>query len=330
MGKSKKRLPFRPISKKRNLRLDNKPKTKTALYYQKGFVKNKIALRFYKKKRIIRILVHDKKTKWNYKDSANIWDIITDFGGQRPEKAHCQREESLTAIVTHYFKKYGYKVTEQPKLMDNTPDVIITKDKFNAYIELKAYFGKTLAAEAEIAQILKYYVLTHKDPDIKEALKKNKILPPKCFFITTGRILPFEDNSIFNGDIKGMPLDKQVKFIKKKYRGYLKKLGYGRSLELRDTRSIYYYAQNKFKKYHMEDNWKSPSIYQPKEPIPLYKLIEEEPKAREESHEVFIIHPNIFSKILHNAGMHKEEVIFNRIRKSWMERLIMDRSLIAY
>ena len=66
MSKAKPRKgKFRSISSKIQLKLDNKTKTPTALYYQKGFVGDNIALRFFKNEKIIRTLSSKNLKKWN-------------------------------------------------------------------------------------------------------------------------------------------------------------------------------------------------------------------------------------------------------------------------
>lgn len=319
---------FRPVSEKLPLRMDNKPGTPTELYYQKGFVNNKIALRFFKDQMIIKTLVSKTVKSWDLYDSENIWDIIVELGGQRPVDAHFQREESLTDIVEHYFQKLGYSIQKQPKLGENTPDLLISKGKYLAYIELKAYFGKTYVAEAEVAQILKYFALTKQDPDIKAKIQSGEIFPPKFIFITTGKILSIEKNSLLNGDLLKLPEKEQIEFIKKKYRKYLKELGSTRSMEARDTRMMYYFAHEKFEKYHMDENWCCPAIHQLKSPISLDLLIEDKVKIDDRSYDVYLVPPAVFSQILQDSELIQEREVFNKIQETWLERLITDKSLI--
>lgn len=328
-GKNQKSRPqFRPISEKLPLRMDNKPGTPTELHYQKGYVNNKIAIRFFKDQMIIKTLVSKTVKSWDFYNSENIWDVIVELGGQRPVDAHFQREESLTDIVERYFQKLGYSIQKQPKLGENTPDLLVSKGKNIAYIELKAYFGKTYVAEAEVAQILKYFALTKQDPGIKAKIDSGEINPPKFIFITTGKILSIEKNSLLNGELLKLPEKEQIEFIKKKYRKYLKELGSTRSMEARDTRMMYYFAHEKFEKYQMNENWCCPAIHQLKTAISLDLLIEDKVEIEDRRYDVYLVPPVIFSQILLNAGLSQEQEIFNKIQETWLERLITDKSLI--
>lgn len=319
---------FRSTSKKQKLRLDNKPRTMTSIKYEKGYVGNKIAVRFYKKRKMIKIIVSRTETSWKAMEGKNIWDVIRHMGGQRPESAHQQREEALTKIVNRYFEHFGYKTEEQPKIKGNTPDILARKGKHVAYLELKAYFGKTLTAEAEIAQLLKYYALAQDDKKTQKKIKNNEIYPPKFFLITTGKMLPPNKNALLNGDLKNIPLAERTDYIKSKYRKYLRSLHLGRSLEARDTRSILYYAHYKFDKYLMEEYWDNPSVVQIDEQRHLNKLIEGKIKFDGKMYEVFLVPAPIFDRLLGNIGLKREREIFNRIRATWMERLIMNRAIL--
>jgi Holliday junction resolvase len=322
------RVQFRPISEKLLLKMDNKPGTPTDLYYQKGFVNNKIALRFFKEQMIIKTLVSKSVKSWETFEGANIWDVIVELGGQRPFKAHFQREDSLTNIVQNYFQKLGYTIQKQPKLGENTPDLLVTKGKDLAFIELKAYFGKTYVAEAEVAQILKYFALSKQDPVFKAKVESGEINTPKFLFITTGKILSIEKNSLLNGELLKLSVKEQIEFIKKKYRKYVRELGAARSLEARDTRSIYCFAHQKYEKYQMDSNWCCPAVYQLQSPISLDLLIENKSNISNQIYDVFLIPAHVFSETLKDAGLLQEQAIFNKIQDTWLERLIVDNNLI--
>ena len=248
---------FQPVSKKIRLKLNNKPRTPTLFMYEKGFVNGRIALRFSKKGEIFKILVSPKRRSWDYKKTSSrsksktdktrdeikeIWDIISDFGGQTPDQAQAQRENCLTYIVSNYFKKCGYNIEEQPRILENTPDLLITKEikkdnitsKYSCYIELKAYFGNTIVGESEVAQILKYHAL-FKNPEVRKSLNADNppdAVKPKFMLITTGNLIPYDKNSFFNGDFSKLENEpEKIKLIKQKYKQHLKKLGWPNNME---------------------------------------------------------------------------------------------------
>ena len=148
---------FKPINKKRlSLKLTNKWTTPTGLAYQKGMVGSHKAIQFFRNNKPIKTLVSDRISSWDGRKEENIWNLIYELGGQSPDTARSQREVALTGIMDTYLKSLGYSVTEQPKLLETTPDILAIKGQYSCFIELKAYFGKTLTGEAEVAQIIKY------------------------------------------------------------------------------------------------------------------------------------------------------------------------------
>ncbi len=320
---------FQPVSKKIRLKMDNKPKTPTVFTYQKGYVKNKMALRFFKKEnkqeRIFKTLISSKKDSWKKKDNLSIWDIICELGGQDPEKAQKQREECLMQIVSNYFKKLEFSIEIEPNLNQNTPDMLVIKGKHSCYIELKAYFSKTIIGEPEVAQLIKYFTIANSDTELSAKIATNQIYPPKFMLIHTGNLIPLQKNSIVNGEIQKIQSeDNRVKFIKKKYRIYLKKLGQPNNMESFDTRNIYYNAWRKFKKYYIYLDH-PPDVLQLEEPRSLDKLIEDSHGS-----DLMLIPSEIFSQILSFSNLKYERKKFERIRKTWLERLIFDRSIISF
>ncbi|MCP4764232.1 MAG: hypothetical protein GY870_20835 [archaeon] len=318
---------FIPKSDKNQLIINNKPKTPTALHYQKGKVSDgRIALRFFKKDRIIKTLVSKNKKSWDSIKNRNIWDVIYDFGGQNPDQAHIQREVSLTQICRNYFEKLGYKVEEQPYLVENTPDLLITKGKHCCYIEIKAYFGRTIIGEPEVAQVLKYFAISGSDTALTAKIDAGELFPPKFMLITTGKLLSEEKNSLLNGELRDINKEEDISLlIKKKYKKLGKDIGWGRSLEARDTRSIYNFGWKKIKKYYMPDNWGNPNILQLTGvgAEKLDKLIEED-----DGNDIYLIPAGVFAHVLTDSGMKSEATIFGRIEKTWMERLVLNRNLI--
>lgn len=328
MAKSK-TAPFRPVSKKTRLKMDNKPKTPTIFIYQKGYINDKIALRFYKKEnkqeKVFKTLVALKEGSWKTKDDLSIWDIIRDLGGQDPERAQKQREECLMQIVSSYFRKLGFSIEIEPNLNQNTPDMLVIKGKHSCYIELKAYFSKTIVGEPEVAQLIKYFAIAKSDPELSAKIAINQINPPKFMLIHTGNLIPFQKNSLVNGEIRKIQSeDSRIKFIKKKYRIYLKKLGRPNNMESFDTRNIYYNAWRKVKKYSIDLNY-SPNVLQLEEPKSLDKLIEDT-----NGYDMILIPSEIFSQILSLSKLKYEKMKFELVQKTWLERLIFDRSIISF
>lgn len=328
MGKSDSSR-FRPVSKKIRLKMDNKPRTPTIFTYQKGYVKDKIGLRFYKKENkqdnVFKTLISSNKDSWKSKNDLSIWKVICELGGQDPESAQKQREECLMQIVSSYFEKLGYKIEIEPSLNQNTPDMLLTKGKYLCYIELKAYFSKTVVGEPEIAQLIKYFAIPSSDPELSAKITANQIYPPKFMLIHTGNLIPFNKNSLFNEEIREIQSeDNRIKFIKRKYRDHLKKLGRPNNMEGFDTRNIYYNAWRKFKKYYSDPDPK-PNILQLEKPVSLDELI----KKRNSSN-VILIPSEIFSQILALSNLKYEKKMFERIQSTWIERLIFDKSLLDF
>lgn len=328
MGKSNSSR-FRPVSKKIRLKMDNKPRTPTIFTYQKGYVKDKIALRFYKKENkqnnVFKTLISSNKDSWKSKNDLSIWKVICELGGQDPESAQKQREECLMQIVSSYFEKLGYKIEIEPSLNQNTPDMLLTKGKYLCYIELKAYFSKTVVGEPEIAQLIKYFAIASSDPELSAKITADQIYPPKFMLIHTGNLIPFNKNSLFNEEIREIQSeDNRIKFIKRKYRDHLKKLGRPNNMEGFDTRNIYYNAWRKFKKYYSDPDPK-PNILQLEKPVSLDELI----KKRNSSN-VILIPSEIFPQILALSNLKYEKRMFERIQSTWIERLIFDKSLLDF
>ena len=134
-----------------------------------------------------------------------------------------------------------------------------------------------------------------------------------------------ENNSIFNGDLKDLSEEKQLEFIKQKYKVINKKLGYARTLEGRDTMFIYKYAYDKFKKQIKYKYEIPPRVEQLNRPRKLDKFIEENKDL-----DMLLIPSKIFSRILHLSNLKKEREYFERLRKSWLSDLILDKNLINY
>ncbi len=328
MGKSDS-MRFRPVSKKIRLKMDNKPRTPTIFTYQKGYVKDKIALRFFKKENkqdtVFKTLISSNKDSWKSKNDLSIWKVICELGGQDPESAQKQREECLMQIVSSYFEKLGYKIEIEPSLNQNTPDMLLIKGKYLCYIELKAYFSKTVVGEPEIAQLIKYFAIASSDPELSAKITADQIYPPKFMLIHTGNLIPFNKNSLFNEEIREIQSeDNRIKFIKRKYRDHIKKLGRPNNMEGFDTRNIYYNAWRKFKKYYSEPDPK-PNILQLEKPVSLDELI----KKRNSSN-VILIPSEIFSQILALSNLKYEKKMFERIQSTWIERLIFDKSLLDF
>jgi hypothetical protein len=224
-----------------------------------------------------------------------------------------------------YLRSLGYGVMEQPKLLETTPDILAIKGQYSCFIELKAYFGKTITGEAEVAQIIKYYNIVKNNQGIMKNFSIVNSTPPKFMLITSGKLPPLEHNSIFNGDFHNLSDDKQLEFIKKKYKDINKKMGYPRTLEGRDTRMIYKYAFDKYKKQIKYKYDIPPRVDQITHPRKLDDLIENTKDI-----DMVLIPASVFSKMLKIANLKKEKHYFEKIRKSWLCDLILDKNLIKY
>ncbi|MBN2155559.1 MAG: hypothetical protein JW776_05915 [Candidatus Lokiarchaeota archaeon] len=324
MGDTETDRKFQPIHKKRPLKLQNKWSTPTGLFFQKGMVNSHIAIQFFKNNKILKTLVSENEESWVGKDD-NIWDLIIQFGGQSPDHARCQREIALTAIVNTYLKSIGYASLEQPQLNGTTPDILAIKNEFSCFIEIKAYFGRTIVGEAEVAQLVKYYNILQNKPEIMKHFGVKDSIPPKFMLITTGQLPPYNKNSVFNGELFNLPEEKQLEFIKKKYKDIIKKMGYSKYLEGRDTRNIYKYSWEKYKKQIKYKFATPPRAQQLTRPRKLDYMIENRHDI-----DMILIPARIFSQILDLSGLTKEREYFERIRSSWLSQLILDKELINY
>ncbi|TFG19269.1 MAG: hypothetical protein EU530_06720 [Promethearchaeota archaeon] len=317
---------FKPINKKRlSLKLTNKWTTPTGLTYQKGMVGNHIAIQFFRNDKLTKTLVSDRKSSWVGHKEENIWNLIYELGGQSPDTARSQREVTLTRIMDTYLKSIGYAVIEQPKLIETTPDLLAIKGEYSCFIELKAYFGKTITGEAEIAQIIKYYNIVKCNRGIMKNFSIVNSIPPKFMLITSGKLPPLEQNAIFNRDFQNLSEEKQLEFIKKKYKDINKKMGYPRSLEGWDTRNIYKFSYDKYKKQIKYPYKIPPRVERIPQPRKLDDLIENTKDV-----DILLIPASVFSKMLKLSNFKKEKHYFERLRKSWLCDLILDKNLINY
>ncbi len=315
---------FQPTSKKRPLKLMNKWSTPTGLLFRKGMVNSYRAIQFFRNNKLLKTLVSERKTSWTGREE-NIWNLISEMGGQSPDQARCQREVALTGIMDTYLKSLGYSVTEQPQLNGTTPDILTTKGPYSCFIELKAYFGKTITGEAEVAQIIKYYNIVKSTAGIMKNFGLDNSVPPKFMLITSGRLPSMKHNSIFNGDLIGLSDEKQLEFIKQKYKDINKKMGYSQYLEGRDTRNIYKYAYDKYKKQIKYKYATPPRVEQITRPRKLDIIIE-----NSEDIDMILVPAKIFSRILFLSDLKKEQEYFERLRKSWLCELILDKNLLNY
>jgi len=324
MGDTENDQKFHPIAKKRPLTLENKWNTPTGLLFQKGMVDSHIAIRFFRNNKALKTLVSENDTTWVGRET-NIWNLIYEFGGQSPDHARCQRETALTAILHTYLRAIGYTVTEQPQLNETTPDVLAAKGPYSCFIELKAYFGRTIVGEAEIAQLIKYYNIVHSNPEIMKTFGMNSAIPPKFMLITSGKLPAMKNNSLFNGELSSLSEEKQIEFIKKKYQDIIKKMGYSRYLEGRDTRNIYKFAWQKYKKQIKYKHDIPPRVDFINHPRKLDYIIE-----NQGSIDMILVPANVFSRILWLSNLKRERFYFERLCKSWLSQLILDKGLIDY
>jgi hypothetical protein len=317
---------FEPINKKRlSLKLMNKWSTPTGLTYQKGMVNSHIAIQFFRNDKLLKTLVSETETSWLGHQGKDIWNLIYEMGGQSPDTARSQREVALTCILETYLKSLGYKTTEQPKLIETTPDILAIKEPYSCFIELKAYFGKTITGEAEVAQLIKYYNIVKNNKGIMKNFGIKDSVPPKFILITSGRLPPLKQNSIFNGELDSLSDEKQLELIKKKYKEINKKMGYSQYLEARDTRNIYKYAWDKYKKQIKYKYEIPPRVEQITDPQKLSNLIENRFDV-----DMILVPASVFSKMLGLSNLKKEKHYFELIRKSWLSQLILDKDLINY
>jgi Holliday junction resolvase len=287
-------------------------------------VNSHIAMRFFRNEKILKTLISENDNTW-VGQRESIWNLIYEFGGQSPDNARSQRETTLTAIVHTYLRSLGYGAIEQPQLNETTPDILAIKSPYSCFIELKAYFGRTIVGEAEVAQLIKYYNIVHNNPAIMENFGVDTIIAPKFLLITSGHLPSMKNNSIFNGELSSLAEEKQIEFIKKKYQEIIKKMGYSRYLEGRDTRNIYKFAWEKYKKQIKYKHNIPPRVEYISRPRKLDYMIE-----NEDGPDMIFIPANVFSRILWLSNLKKERFYFERLCKSWLSQLILDKTLIDY
>jgi len=322
---------FQILSKINRLILNNNKPFKTNIFYQIGKINNKISIRFYKNHKIAKTIILNKEIEnsstLNEKDllieiKNNIWQIIKENGGQLLTEAHYQREQSLSNIVKEYFRRKNFICIEQPKLENSKPDLLVKKrnnDSIKVFIELKAYFGKTFVGEPEIAQLLKYY----------HYFKNNNDSNSKFFLITTGILIKNKENLLLNKNFMKLNIEEKIEQVNQKYKKYIKQLKFNPSLEMRDTKRIYKFSFERFKKNYKDEIFSVPKLYRLTKPIPLEKLIESESEGYSNA-DIFLIPAYTFINLLELENMQKEKELFIKIRNTWIEDLIFDRNIIKF
>lgn len=311
----------------------------TTISFQRGHLGDQPAVRYYWEGRAITTRTSDKVPSWDHppqkferrckielqhfhkskrKEKKKIlehvaWNspVFTAFGAQCISDAQYQREDCLTEIVRNLFAKYGFKAEEQPHLGRKTPDVHVTKDKLEWYVELKAYHANTICGEPELFQALTYSELA-----AKEAQKNGgPSPPPKTMLITSGAMVSHQDAAFFE--------KKPKRAAKRRYGRAINKRGKPKGLDDRDAVGIYKGSFFKLKKKdwsHVSDHhlyW----LYKAEE----FKDIVFDPSRTD----LLVVPPATLDDVLAREGLEKERAAFDRLRTSPLELVMVDPDLLA-
>ncbi len=205
--------------------------------------------------------------------------------------------------------------SEKLKIPENFMKEIDLKNAF--FVEIKAYHQSSIVGEKEVLQTFNY------------AMKGGKAL-----LLTTGTLSDLKTLEILNNQDKNKDHDFStgyepeaynnfVQTVKKKNRKLIKSINFKQGQDAYDTMGIYISAWNKLQKMHKYSvNWPSKIEYiKLKTPDSILKFIQSDDKLG-------LIEPEAFHKLLLANKLNKAANLFTRIRKSLLEEIIINPSLL--
>ncbi len=257
---------------------------------------------------------------------------IADYGGQSLNAAQYQREACLYTIVARLFKKHGFTVTEEPELMapskpdqapqaPQTPDVLATKGAETIYIELKAFHRNYITGDPEIAQCLKYFEKCEEVHQVECKDEKNNKALAQVVLITSGNLLAKKDS--FLGNPQKEPLEHVKNFYKQRTvpRSTLK------TLDESSARDIYSHALKKFqRKYGKGFNPDIKIIFSNDGKIAdVHDFLFSNKKF-----DVLLLSAEHFEEILLKEKMNFEKHKFELLRRTSLEKLILNAKILTF
>ncbi|MHA1732969.1 MAG: hypothetical protein ACTSU5_13565 [Promethearchaeota archaeon] len=308
---------FRPTSKVLPYKIHFKNfSIGTSISFQRGLVGAKAALRVFLDGKVYSTKTSDKIDTWEDFNTLTAAHVLELFGGQDLASAQNQRERCLSDIVCSLFGKLGFETETEPNLGHKTPDIYARRENLAWYIELKAYFGRLLCGEPEIAQALSYWTLSDEKQRkaVKRGARQQFAVTPKAMLVTTGRLVGRKDFALFKPNA--------VKRVRSKYFALANKIGNPKNLDDRDANGIYRSAYKKLGKLKYKKNGRVYWLYRPEE----FRVILEKPKRTD----VLAVPARSFAKVLEAEGLDGERVYFTRIQRTPLEKLIIDASILDF
>ncbi|MHA1777418.1 MAG: hypothetical protein DRO88_13425 [Promethearchaeia archaeon] len=328
-----KRIPFRE-----QYANETRPHIIRHIHYQYGQIKRKRAVMYYYnqvRKRLIYANDNDK--------------FLTNLMKNFPPKmkfppntasspiARSLREMALKWIVEEFFTTLNYLTFDEPRLEQVNPDCLLLpvneankilhvsgkkSEKFPnqteieseraLFVEIKAYHGSTKVGEKEVLQTFNY---------------SNK--GGKALLITTGALdslesLEFLNNNSLSGTSEEKTYDDEVfadftKQVKQKNRKYAKQIDMSISQDSFDTRGIYLSAHKKLQKmYRYTKEWPEEIKYHVlNAPSAIMDFLESNEKLG-------LVEPDAFHLLLQEKNLPHAADLFDRIRSSYLEEIIID------
>lgn len=306
-----KEIKFTPTSKRFNF-IDRYQKAyrNTGICYQFGRVNGKTAVQLFYNGELIATRFKTQK----YRNNTN-FDIEA-YGGADMNSAQMQRERVLQTIVERYFESLGFKVEIEPKLDDFTPDVLVSKDNFKLYIELKAYHRNNICGDPEIVQTMKYFEKSHRM--LEDAAGDNpNVIYRSCLFTSTDLIA--KDDSYLSH-----PEKDPEKYVKTFYKPKILPRKYVNTMDKFTAKMMYIHAEKKFKR-----NAKI-GLRQMKIVFPEDISDEEFPELflNTEIYDVLLLDYNIIYQLLSKRGFKTEAHYLKLLRETKLEKLILNREIL--
>jgi len=303
---------FEPTSKRFDF-IDRYQKAyrNTGISYQFGRVNGKKAIQFFYEGELVATRFKTQK----YRDTS--FDIAA-YGGQDMNSAQNQREECLQTIVKRLFEKYGCKSEFEPNLGNFTPDVIVERDNFKAYIELKAFHKYNICGDPEIAQTMKYFEMASRLVEEGEGGFKPQDKVPRAILLTTGSLL-HKNQSCFTQDNK-----KDYKYVKKFYKKRIAPRRYVDKMDKFTSKMMNIHAHKKFKRNCKiglrEMNVLFPEDIQQNHLLQLF--------FDTSQYEVLIVNYKMLYELLKRENLTTEAHYLKLIREAKLEKLVLNRDIL--
>ena len=226
------------------------------------------------------------------------------------------------------FKKKDWTVYTNPYLLNTTPDLIVQKGDSNFIIEIKAYSHSIACGEVEVAQAIKYfdrasYMYYSKAKFSGHNSKTSNYIEmkslPKILLITSGDLQAENILDFINGKID--TIEDLNKLVYQHYEGLRNRIVERESLDNCDAYGIYKYAPKKWDKA----SWEYPFRITTLKECDMKNWLE---VLLTEDFDIFLIPSEIFAEILNHEGLQEELSIFNVLKYTPLEELMIDRTIL--